>query len=83
LNAIKNIYNATTGYKTKSGAVLLALYTLIESVAPDLFKGQSEQIVRSSIDFLIITGGADWVYRNRKEIINWITNLFTKKQKNG
>jgi len=79
MKVVQNIYDKTQGYKTKSGAILLALYTLIESIAPELLTGQTEHIVRSSIDFMIITGGADWVWRNRIKIINWIKHLFTPK----
>ena len=79
MKAVQAIYDKTAGYKTRTGAVLLALYALIEAVAPAILKGQTEQVVRTSIDFLIITGGADWVWRNRHDIVNWIKELFTKK----
>jgi hypothetical protein len=79
--SINKLYDKTAGYKTRTGAVLLALYTLIESVAPSLLTGQAESIVRSGIDLLIITGGADWVWRNRNKIIDFLKNILTKKEK--
>lgn len=79
MKTIQKIYDNTAGYKTRTGAVLLAILTLIESVAPELLQGKSEQVVRASIDLLIITGGADWVWRNRKKIIDWFRKIFTKK----
>jgi hypothetical protein len=84
---LKSAWDRTAGYKTKSGAVLLAIYMMVEAVAPGLMKGQTQEIVRSGIDLLIITGGADWAWRNRKDIANWITvnvitKIFTKKKEN-
>lgn len=80
MKALQTIYDKSAGYKTRTGAVLLALYALIEAVAPQLLKGQTEQIVRTGIDFLIITGGADWVWRNRFKIIEFFT---PKNRRNG
>ena len=83
MNKAQQIWDKTSGYKTKTGAVLLALYSLIQAVAPGLMHGQTETIVRNSIDFLIITGGADWVWRNRLKIIETFKKLFTKKLKSN
>lgn len=80
MKAVQAIYDKTAGYKTRTGAVLLALYALIESIAPEILNGQTEQVVRTSIDFLIITGGADWVWRNRHKIIEFFT---PKNKRNG
>ncbi|HWR94504.1 MAG TPA: hypothetical protein VN192_04820 [Flavobacterium sp.] len=77
---LKSAWDKTAGYKTKSGAILLGLYELAKLVAPQVLDGNTDIIVRKSIDVLIITGGLDWLYRNRKEIVNWVLNLFTKKQ---
>jgi len=82
MTTIRNYWDKTAGYKTKSGAVLLALYTMIQAMAPELLTGQTENIVRSSIDFLIITGGADWVWRNRKKITEKIINIFKRNKNN-
>jgi hypothetical protein len=83
MSKARQIWDKTSGYKTKTGAVLLALYSLIQAVAPGLLTGQTDTIVRNSIDFLIITGGADWVYRNRHSIINFIKKLTTWKKEKG
>lgn len=80
---VQKLYDATKGYKTKSGAILLSIYALLQAVAPGLMTGQTEEVIRTSIDFLIITGGADWVWRNRKDIVNWVVKLFTKNKENG
>lgn len=77
---IKSAWDKTAGYKTKSGAVLLAIYELSKLIAPELMTGNVDLIISRSINLLIITGGADWIYRNRKEIVNWCKNLFNNKK---
>jgi hypothetical protein len=79
---IQSKWEKTAGYKTKTGAVLLAAYMLIDAVAPNLMTGQTEHIARTGIDFLIITGVADWAWRERKEIVNKLINIFKKHSKN-
>jgi len=83
MNTAQKIWGKTQGYKTKTGAVLLAIYSLLHTIAPELMTGKTEAITRNLIDVLIITGGADWVYRNRHNIVKKISNLFTKNKKNG
>lgn len=77
---IKSAWDKTAGYKTKSGAILLGIYELVKLIAPNLLVGTADEIVNKSINLLIITGGADWIYRNRKEIVTWCKNLFNNKK---
>jgi hypothetical protein len=43
-----------------------------------LLEGRREEIVRTSIDLFIIIGGADWVWRNRYKVIEFLTSKFKK-----
>ena len=78
---LKDAWKSTEGYKTKTGAVLLAIYQFIQLVAPNLLKGQADEVTRATIDLLIITGSADWIWRNRTKIIEFLTKKFTKDGK--
>ena len=75
---VKQVWSNTANYKTRSAAVLLAIFQFIQVVAPNLLEGKTEEIVRSSIDLFIIIGGADWVWRNRYKVIEFLTKKFKK-----
>lgn len=77
----KNLWKKTEGYKTKSGAILYLLFQLFKSVFPDTLDKSTEEAVKYSIDLLILTGGIDWIWRNRKKVVNWILNIFNQKRK--
>jgi len=79
MNPIKKTWEKTAGYKTKSGAILYLLFELFKKIFPEVLSEESEQGVKYVIDLLLITGGVDWVWRNRKIVIQWIANLFKKK----
>jgi len=67
------IWGKTSGYKRGTGALLLALYQFVKAVSPDLLTGAADEVTRASIDILIITGGLDWVWTNRKKIVDFLT----------
>jgi len=75
----KKIWDKTAGYKTKSGAILYLLLQIFKKLFPEFLDDATLEIVKYIIDFTILTGGIDWIWRNRKEIIQWIGNLFKKK----
>jgi len=75
----KKIWDKTAGYKTKSGAILYLLLQIFKKLFPEVLDDATLEIVKYIIDFTILTGGIDWIWRNRKEIIQWIGNLFKKK----
>jgi len=79
MNPIKKTWEKTAGYKTKSGAILYLLFELFKKIFPEVLSEESEQGVKYVIDLLLITGGVDWIWRNRKIVIQWIANLFKKK----
>ena len=76
---IKSIWDKTSGYKTKTGGVLLAVYELVKLIDPNILTGKADMIAQKSINLLIITGASDWLWRNRKEIWQFTTGLFKKK----
>ena len=76
---IKNIWDKTSGYKTKTGGLLLAIYELVKIINPELLSGKSDIIIQKSINLLIITGASDWIWRNRKEILDYCRNIIKKK----
>ena len=69
---IKKLYDKTAGYKTYSASLLLAAYELVKVISPGLMSGKVDQITGTTINFLIITGAFDWIYRNRENIVNTI-----------
>ena len=76
---IKNqIREKTDGQKTKSAAILLAIYYFIDAIKPNLIFGQTEIVVNKGIDLMIITGAADWIWRNRKNIADKVLSVFHK-----
>ena len=77
----QQLWDKTAGYKTKSAAILLGLYQFVQLIAPNLMTGKTEEMTRQAIDLLIITGGVDWVYRNREKIITYLVNVFKRKNK--
>jgi hypothetical protein len=82
-NKVKEAWDKTAGYKTKSGAILYLVFQLFKSIFPNALNESSEEVVKYSIDLIILTGGADWVWRNKDEIIQWLTNIFSKKNKDA
>jgi hypothetical protein len=81
MNKVQKAWGNTAGYKRGTGAVLLALYTFIKAVAPNLLQGAADEVTRATIDLLIITGGLDWVWRNRDKIIEFLIKKFKKNGK--
>ena len=81
MNTAQKIWKSTEGYKTKSGAMLYLLFQLFKALFPDVLDNTGEDVIKYVIDLIIITGGLDWVWRNRKEIFQWIANIFRTKQK--
>lgn len=73
---VKKQWDKTKGYKTKSGAILYLLFQLFKSLFPDTLNESSEEVVKYTIDLIILTGGLDWVWRNRKKVFEFInTNI--------
>lgn len=71
------IWDKSAGYKTKTGAILLGLYQFVQIIAPGMLTGRADDLTRGAIDLLIITGAADWAWRERHKI----KKLFTKNKK--
>lgn len=76
MNSPKQIWDKTAGYKTKSGALLILIFQLFQKVFPNTLSDNAEEAVLYSINILILTGGADWVWRNRHEIVEFIAKKF-------
>lgn len=71
----KSAYEFSKDKKTRTAAVILGLYNIVLAAFPDKIDPYTDNIIRKSIDFVIIIGGADWVWRNRFEVVNWIKGL--------
>jgi hypothetical protein len=78
---VKERWKRTAGYKTKTGAILYLLFQLFQKLFPDTITEENEELIKYTIDLLILTGGIDWVWRNRKEVLKWIVGIFKKKNK--
>lgn len=84
MRTAQKIWKSSEGYKTRTGAVLLAIYEFINLISPELLAGKAGEVTRQGINLLIITGGADWVWRNRHSIINTLKKLTKwKKEKDS
>ena len=81
MNTVQKTWKRTEGYKTKSGAILYLLFQLFKTLFPDVLNNTGEDVIKYAIDLIILTGGLDWVWRNRKEVMQWIANIFRTKQK--
>lgn len=79
MNKVQNKWNKTAGYKTKSGAILYLLFELFKKIFPDVLAETGEDVVKYTIDLIILTGGLDWAWRNKKKIWDFIKDKFTKK----
>ena len=83
MNIIRTKWDKTAGYKTVTGGALALLYQLFELVFPDLLTPGWEQWVQGAISFLLTTGLLDKIWRNRREIIEFIRRLVKTHEKRG
>ena len=81
MNQIKKAWKKAEGYKTKSGAILYLLFQLFKSLFPNTLNETNEEVIKHAIDLMILTGGIDWIWRNRKKVIDWAANIFKRKEK--
>jgi hypothetical protein len=78
---IQRTWEKTAGYKTKFGGVLYILLEIFKLLFPDVLNDVGEKVVKYAIELIMLTGGLDWAWRNRKEVLQWIANIFRTKQK--
>lgn len=64
-----------------SVALMLVLFQGFQLAFPDTMNKQWQDFTYNAITVLGATGIIDKLYRNRKIYINFIKNLFTKKEK--
>lgn len=75
------VWKKTEGYKTKTGAILYLMFQLFKAAFPNTLNESSEEVIKYSIDLIILTGGADWAWRNRKKVFEWVVRLLKKDKK--
>jgi hypothetical protein len=89
--AIKTSWEKTAGYKTVAGAGIYLAFELFLMLFPNALSEPSEDWIGRFIDWIILTGVLDKLFRNRKEITDWlkfkkneirdwISNKFKKKK---
>lgn len=69
---IKTAWDKTKGYKTVTGGTLLLLFDLFRLSFPHAMDGPWEEWTGRFINFIIYTGVLDKIWRNRKEISDWL-----------
>lgn len=74
---IKIAIDKTNGYKTKAAALLYLLVSSLGSEIP--FVTQNKEVIFNVLDLLIASGLLHDIWRNRKKIIDFVSNLFKKK----
>lgn len=79
MGTIKTAYDKSSGYKSRIGALMFAVYTLVETIDPSLIDGKAESIVQQLINIFLIVGGSDWAIKSSGKIINQIKGVFNKK----
>lgn len=79
MGTVKEAWDKTKGYKTVSGGALLLLFQLFQLVWPHAMGPKWESWTYDCIGIVISTGLLDKAWRNRKEILELIKKIFTKK----
>lgn len=74
---INKVVDTTNGYKTKAAVLVRILLTLFGEQLP--FMKDNEEMIILTVDALMVSGLLHDVWRNRRKIIAWIKNLFSKK----
>ena len=81
MNTAKQVWDKTKGYKTVSGGILLLLFQLFKMVWPAAMSPEWQDWTYNAIGIIVSTGLLDKAWRNRKDILGLIKQLFTKKIK--
>lgn len=69
------VYDAVKDKKTRSAAIMLGIYNIVLALFPNSIDLYTDNVIRKSIDFVIIVGGADWAWRNRHKVVEWIEGI--------
>jgi hypothetical protein len=80
MQTIKQAWSKTSGYKTASGGVLLLIFQLIKMIWGTDIPDEWQEWILNAITVIAATGIFDKFWRNRKQIIQWVKELFRKKQ---
>lgn len=81
LEILNEVYNKTKGKKTYTFAGLQIAFEALLLIFPDLLNDRQELMTQKVLTFLISYGVLDKVWRDRIKIVNFVGNLFSKKQK--
>lgn len=70
----------TNGRKTESVGILMVLFQAIQLALPDLMDENTGNAIELIISSGMVGTLAHRIWRNRKKIINFITNKFKKNE---
>lgn len=72
---MNKLVTTTNGYKTKTAALLYLLATTFGNKVP--FINENKEVVIQILDLLIMSGLLHDLWRNRKNIKEWIISKYT------
>jgi len=75
---LNDIYSKTSGGKTITATVIWLTMRIANGIKPDLIPMETQLIVYDVAELLALLGITDKIYKNRKQIVSYIKNLFTK-----
>jgi len=81
MNKAREIQKQIT--RPTSVAVMLIIFQGFKLAFPDAMGADWQNFTIDAISVIGATGIIDKAWRNRKEIINWFTNIFKKQKQNG
>jgi hypothetical protein len=80
MQTIKQAWSKTAGHKMASGGFLLLIFQLIKMIWGTDIPDEWQEWILNAITAVAATGAFDKLWRNRKLLIQWIRELFRKKQ---
>ena len=74
---MKRLIQKTNGKKTESLGMLMVIFQIISILAPDLVSPETEKAITIGISSGFIPTLLHRIWRNRKEVIKYISNKIT------
>jgi hypothetical protein len=80
MNTVTKAKQKLDGKKTYITGGIAFTFEIVNELFPDLMSDKKEMMVQKLLFYLIYYGVLDKVWRDRKEIKDFIFNLFSKKK---
>lgn len=77
---IQDFKKASDGKKTYVVGAIALIFDVLNDIFPDMLSSDREATIQKVLFYLVYYGVIDKVWRNRQEIIDFIINIFKRKQ---